>query len=541
MRDERAAPTPTTMEGAKKVFPCIENPVRCYFSSERHDKRLSSSKDGRIISSDKRSVLEEFLILPQNIEDEGEGEGKQNNNLVMVQSVKHGLFLRSHGPGEDLVLGNVTGTISTTPSKEEATLWCLQKSSDSNGGLYLLSMDDNTNIGCDEQGNIYTSNTGIMGPSETWKIEFLTGELCFMMAYAVGKRLRCDVMGKLSMSDNCKGWEVWRFIEAGGGYVRISSWMHHTKYICSDPDGTVFTTTISSEHARNNWDKWKVLKNRKGHAGVVIQSAAHGRILCFGQKSIFTQEEEYDGVFGVWQLEAAHNQKYSLYSSSVDDSTYKAIGPFPYLTGNKRQTEEWRLDQVGDNLTFFSLAQEMYLGSSSNGGIHLSSEVTDSELWRMEESAKGGRFFHSVQYPRRLSWKDAGNKDGELCTVPIETECSQREMWRLQPCMPRAVSGKKIRTFAIGATTALATTIAMPFAVAGVIGLIGAEVGILADIVVVGLTSVEAAASIGIVGATAAIIFKESGDTLSMAADESTQEKSANDFAKRPFCAWRSW
>ena len=115
----------------------------------------------------------------------------------------------------------------------------------------------------------------------------------------------------------------------------------------------------------------------------------------------------------------------------------------------------------------------------------------------------------------------------------------ERATWRLEPCMPRAVSSKKIKTFAIGTAAAVATTVAMPFAVAGVVGLIGAEVGILADIVIVGLTGAEAIASVGVIGTTAALCFKASGDSYGsnekdLADDD---EKPTKSFAKRPFAA----
>ena len=74
--------------------------------------------------------------------------------------------------------------------------------------------------------------------------------------------------------------------------------------------------------------------------------------------------------------------------------------------------------------------------------------------------------------------------------------------------------------------------------VAGLLGAVGAEVGVLASIVTVGLTREEAIASVGVVGATAAIIFRES-DSLTM--DSERDASAENSFSKRPFCAWRSW
>ena len=113
--------------------------------------------------------------------------------------------------------------------------------------------------------------------------------------------------------------------------------------------------------------------------------------------------------------------------------------------------------------------------------------------------------------------------------------------------MPRAISSSKIKTFAIGTSVAIGTTVAMPFAMAGVLGVLGAfgaEVGLLANIVTVGLTGAEAIASVGAIGATAAIVFRESSDalTLDQNEDEGKDSSRANQaISQRPFCAWRSW
>ena len=50
----------------------------------------------------------------------------------------------------------------------------------------------------------------------------------------------CDpCSGKLTMTKNWK--EVSRFVEAGGGHVRIMSW-HDNHFLCSKENGEVLTT-----------------------------------------------------------------------------------------------------------------------------------------------------------------------------------------------------------------------------------------------------------------------------------------------------------
>ena len=126
----------------------------------------------------------------------------------------------------------------------------------------------------------------------------------------------------------------------------------------------------------------------------------------------------------------------------------------------------------------------------------------------------------------------------KLCTV-TEVGDDQREVWRVDPVLPRAVSSGKIKTFAIGTSIAVGTTVAMPFAMAGLAAVVGTE-SILMGIVTVGLTSAEAIASVGAIGATAAICFRESGDTLGMESEHDVdEEEKEKPYMRRPLCAWR--
>ena len=117
------------------------------------------------------------------------------------------------------------------------------------------------------------------------------------------------------------------------------------------------------------------------------------------------------------------------------------------------------------------------------------------------------------------------------------------ETWKLDPCMPRAVSSDKIKTFALGTSIAVGTTVAMPFALAGVgalMGAIGAEVGTFATVVFAGLTGAEAIASVGAIGATAYIVFRPAENSLTDDhQDEEAEEERA--WSKRPFSNWRNW
>jgi len=120
------------------------------------------------------------------------------------------------------------------------------------------------------------------------------------------------------------------------------------------------------------------------------------------------------------------------------------------------------------------------------------------------------------------------------------TTHDKKEVWSVTPILPRAISSGKIKTFAIGMSVAVGTTIVMPFLMAGMLAVVPAEATLAASILSVGLTSAEAIASVGAIGATAAIVFRESSDTLGIESEHNDDEDE-KDYSKRPLCAWRMW
>eukprot|EP00923_Selenidium_pygospionis_P051344 GHVN01089142.1.p1 GENE.GHVN01089142.1~~GHVN01089142.1.p1 ORF type:complete len:146 (+),score=24.88 GHVN01089142.1:170-607(+) len=75
-----------------------------------------------------------------------------------------------------------------------------------------------------------------------WRLEFQTGELCFLSAVKASVQLRCSSYGCISPTNKRRGWEGWRLIEAGGGDVLINSWVHKLFFLCSTEGGFVSTT-----------------------------------------------------------------------------------------------------------------------------------------------------------------------------------------------------------------------------------------------------------------------------------------------------------
>lgn len=138
-----------------------------------------------------------------------------------------------------------------------------------------------------------------------------------------------------------------------------------------------------------------------------------------------------------------------------------------------------------------------------------------------------------------LSFSSTDEEQPKLCTVSNATDDS-REVWSVNAILPRAVSSDKIKTFAQGTFIAVGTTVAMPFLMAGMVAALPAEATLAASILSVGLTTAEAAASVGAIGTTACIVFREDADTLGMDAVEG-EGNETQVYNKRPLCASRSW
>jgi len=267
----------------------------------------------------------------------------------------------------------------------------------------------------------------------------------------------------------------------------------------------------------------------------------------------------------IWNLEAAHLQTY-YFSNVIQGEKPKSIGPFPKVTPDLRKTEKLQLLRKGNTTKLCNAATKQYVACSSDGTIKYVDNFADENTeWIMEKPAyqDGASVFRSIhdlylsyedtineeieQTDSRSNQKDIFNlfnkKDNIVGKLVGAETIGEREVWRLDPCMPRAVSSEKIKIFAIGTSIAVGTTIALPFALAGVgalLGAVGAEVGIVANVIAAGLTGVEAIASIGAIGATAYIVFRP--DDNSLTDDHQKEDDEAEKaWSKRPFSNWRNW
>ncbi|CAJ1939323.1 unnamed protein product [Cylindrotheca closterium] len=703
-----------SMEGDKNSrFPCIEQPTRVALHCNGY--YIWSKKSGKAVCKKKRNEKDEFLLIYDENENVTIQHHKYKGILTLVRTVlpdgtveKKIRCLQNEEDKQEEVESNEVAeekkeepedstptvapasdgeddedddeddavVVDPTTIQEGDQKWVFIKgaSNSINGNAVILkSLSTGLILGISEEGKLELSE-----PQEAertskmqWSIECVTGELCFLSNPRLNAQLRCDMTGLINMDGNQKGWEVFRFMEAGNGYVKISSWMHSQWLLCSTKDGKVSTCThaesfqdyrppdenendadgqeekqeasSSSSLKEYRCSKWAIERSPNGD-GVVIRSKTHGRFLCVKdnfelrtyhpdddeaketnntdessdeeemkitpEDSSSTNKKSEKSSFKdsmktlqdsmktsmrkgiddarksmaakgprvaevettVWHLEAAHSQTYFFLSLNMQDLQAKAksIGPKLQVTSNLRKNTKITLVREDNNITKLCVessdtkAKQQFLACQEDGTIALVNNGgrADAE-WIIGKSTlqEGFTTFYNPAHGLYLSsmGQDAATtkapsktdklnsllrKDKEVVEVlqGSETLCISAT-WRLDPVMPRAVSSEKVKAFAIGTGIAVGTTVAMPFAlagVAGIMGAIGAEVGTFTTLIFAGLTGAEAIASVGAIGATAYIIFKPDENSLTDGHNKEEEEK-AKAWSQRPFSNWRNW
>ena len=219
-------------EKSTRRFPCLEQPMKCYLSSAPQ-VRLSACRNGKLVFRSKRTPHEEFLVIPC-----------QKNGQVMLKTTKWERFLCVQTPedGPETVMVSELPTISPDADQEQRQhavakyQWQLIKGP---GGTFLIVASANgMHLTATAENTATLSDTA----STSWSLETLSGELLYLSFPHLDRRLRCDVFGMLAMSENWKGWEVWRLVDDDDatGNFRIISWMHN-RYLCTDETGKVST------------------------------------------------------------------------------------------------------------------------------------------------------------------------------------------------------------------------------------------------------------------------------------------------------------
>lgn len=325
-------------------------------------------------------------------------------------------------------------------------------------------------------------------------IEKAGPELCFISHPKYERRVTCDISGNLRMSKNWKGWEVWRFTKDNdsGNFV-ITSWTHHHKVLCSNSKGKVYTDNKKKLLGEGKLElgEWKIDLHPKSH-GVRIQSVKHGRFLAFSGENLYAMKKDEDTA---WHLEPAHRNQFFI-SSPCHNKRLSSTKESKLLAHrNRKSWEKWVIEPTNTRtgqFTILSLEHGKYLGSSKDNKLIVSES---QQRWMIGSSPHDRVFIQSVEYGGRLSFD--GN--GHPCTAEISGDWATLS---LEPIMPTTISSKQIWSLVgIGVTT-ITLSVAMPFAVMGVIGAMGFEAGgIAAGSMAAGMMSGEALVSGGAIAA----------------------------------------
>lgn len=457
------------------VIPCIE-PARCFLTASSLYKRLSALPSGEVLLADKRKDLEEWRMLPQ-------GDG------IVMQSVQHGFFLQATSDGE---------MVTTTHTAEDASVFLLKYAS---GKRLTIQLQLSNSLGMflvvEENGRIASRKAEAESVSTLWELEFLSGELCFMSNHAFNRLLKCNPFGGLSMTNVWGGWEVWRFIEIGAGRLIITSWTHDSKVLASDPDGKVHTT----ENKLGTWEEWTV---ERSDSGVLIQSVAHpGRYLCFNDNNnlFTTPDRNQKGI--EWCLETANSHLFYMNCPSHDKRLSSNGDGVVFSNSYRKDCEQWTVKREEER--WFSICSKrfgMYLASSNNGKVFTKASFDNDACWDIEELESGGLALLSHAFHRHLVLGD----DCNLCT---KLDDDGGVAWNLEPCMPQSRTGKQMATLVGASVAGLATVVAAPFAVTGVVGALGFGAGgIASGSIAAGMMSAEAVAAGGgvVAGGTVATL-----------------------------------
>jgi hypothetical protein len=300
----------------------------------------------------------------------------------------------------------------------------------------------------------------------------------------------------------------------------------------------------------------------------------------------------------LWRLEAAHLQHYFLSTASSEQSLSKSVGPFPKVTSNLRKTDKFHLirkvigeaENTSVMAKLYHLKEGQYVACSSDGQISLTRNAQDiaTEWMMINSDESGGSSFQSRHFGFYLSRAEIEvaecsrqeeganiektgrsteslnkkhssskgppqkhlanlfqkkNKDG--VELAGSKELGPHECWDLGPCVPRAVNSKKVRSFAIGTSLVLGSSVALPFALVGAGAMlhIGGNAGVAYHLVLAGISSADAVSSLGALGATAYLVFRPQHVSLTDQSNQSKDEESEQDRARfnRPFCDWRNW
>eukprot|EP00985_Skeletonema_marinoi_P007576 scaffold3335_cov139-Skeletonema_marinoi.AAC.5 len=382
-------------------------------------------------------------------------------------------------------------------------------------------------------------------------------ELCFLSSPNHDRRVGCNINGDIYVSQNWKGWEVWRFIkDESSGHFIITSWTHDKKVLCSGPDGRVFTT----ENKEGSWEKWRIVPHPK-FEGLRIESVEHDRFLSFSGQDLHTKKKEVDTA---WYIEPAHGNHFFI-SATSHDERLSSSNEHPFTSKNRKSWEKWIVEPTNEKIgqyTIRSMEHGKYLGAEKNDKIIVSE---NKQLWTIGLSTQegGGYLILSTEFNRRLTLDENGN-------LHTEEVGDSNVTWQLEAVLPHTVSGKQIWSWVGAGVCSTILAVAMPFAVMGVVGAMGFGAGgIAAGSMGAGMMSAEAIAAGGGIAAGGTVATLQSigavglglaGTSMAVGAGAATgglvsfgvikatkfgteHERIAIDEPEKhlPLCSWRLW
>ena len=547
-------------------FPCME-PLKCRFISQLGGglKVFPSAKNGITLSKtgDKRSPDQEFRIQPIQLSDTA---------VSLIQSCAHGGFLAVAGEmGKKSLCFVSSDKIKGDDEVELCTLLLSNNEEIMNRGVsqsYLIqTMKSKMPVLCDDQGKIFFSENGslaidIKGRSALWKLEVLSGELCFLQNKSrddgadIFKNISLDWNGKLSAIEVFGGNEVWRFVDVPGqdGHFWINSWTHEDKVLCCNGDGKVNITKLELPLTRTAlWSAAKI----EGR-GVLIKSAESGMYLALrpDKESPLCVLDDLDGAdCFYWSFEPANRSTFRVVTNealqastknagdsneeaeaednlptarylSVAELTNKSINlttRMVYCTPNQSKSTEWKLLYTGGgSMTIrhheksWSSNQGPDTGKVDNGAWYLAVDSNvyapstlvlskKQYIWRAHGSLQMVVFQPQGEDPTCLALErgKAYPTTVEMLEVDNPENSAHTWIWALEPCMPdKGTTKSQVWGMGLGAVAAATGAFVAPTVVLWGVGAYGfGSSGILAGSSAAALMSAEASAAGGMIAA----------------------------------------
>ena len=489
-------------------------------------------------------------------------EDEQSGGIRLLNCA-HGYFLESN-ERDDAVHAKKYTTVLSSAHKilrflTEESLWMIKESCNGSNsfsfcgvrsGRYLTCSDngDLTALISEDDENSNRKNSSNQTNVTTWNVEYLTGELCFISSPSCkNRKLSCHPLdGKLKMSHNWQGWEVWRFIEAGDGHVRIMSW-HDNHILCSDQDGKVWTTN----NLQGDWEKWEVDLGPDGANGVCIKSVSHGRYLQLGAGNRLITCDNVNASTSIWHLTAVNQQNFYV-NSLAHDKRVSCGRHRIFSAGTRWGWEVWNVKFCEKGyVCLHSEAHGKYLSSDQNGNLYQTSDVDEKNTqWELRMSAMNSILLKSKTSGYFLSC-DGDNFSTRSISIP-----GNNEVFCLEAALPSTKTGSQLRntTGTFGLAIFIVTPVMVTIGVTGlgVLGSLGmleasGALGVLASLSSSAMASgcyfSFLARSIFFSSiAIATALTKFDLDSEDHSCRDSTAGKvDAQIDVNRPFCDWQSW